>query len=72
MANYWEPSHYRDRVGRMILARMFGGDAVPEDFGAELTPAMLPAHLQALRAAREQYHREHPLEAAWARKIARD
>jgi hypothetical protein len=72
MANYWEPSHYRDRVGRMILARMFGGGAAPEDFGVELAPAMLDGHLQALRSAREQYHREHPLETAWARAIARE
>jgi hypothetical protein len=72
MANYWEPSHYRDRVGRMILARMFGGGAAPDDFGVELAPAMLAAHLQALRAARVRYHRQHPLETAWARAIARE
>ena len=71
MLNYWEPSHYRDRVGRMILARMFGGAAVPEDFGIELAPAMLSAHMQGLHAARAQYHRRHPLESAWARALAR-
>jgi hypothetical protein len=70
MVNYWEPSHYRDRVGRMILARMFGGGTAPEDFGVELTPAVLPAYLKQLRVARERYHRVHPLETAWAQAIA--
>lgn len=70
MANYWEPSHYRDRVGRMILARMFGGGEAPDDFGLELRPSVLAGHLAALRAARARYHAEHPIESAWARAIA--
>ncbi|MES2116729.1 MAG: hypothetical protein V4578_16330 [Pseudomonadota bacterium] len=72
MDYYWETSHYRDNVGRMILARMLGGDGttVPDDFGAELTPDVMPAHLAALRTGRDRYHVEHRLETALARATA--
>ena len=71
MVYYWEPSHYRDNVGRMILSRVLGdGSAAPADFGLELTAARLPAHLAAVRAAREKYHAEHSLEIALARKAS--
>jgi hypothetical protein len=72
MDNYWEPSHYRENVGRMILARLFGAaPAAPDGFGAELTPAALPAHLRAMRAARDRYHAEHGAEVAFAKEAAR-
>ena len=71
MVNYWETSHYRDNVGRMILTRLFDGpDKPPADFGVELLPATISAHLAMLRAGREQYHSEHPLESALAKSIA--
>ena len=70
MRYYWEVSHYRDNVGRFILARLFGGDvAVPDDFGIELTSATLDAHQAAMRAARDRYHVEHALETAYVKKI---
>lgn len=70
MQYYWEASHYRDNVGRMILARLFGGEAaVPDDFGIELTPHSLAAHRQAMRAARDQYHASHPRETAFVRHL---
>lgn len=72
MDNYWEPSHYRENVGRMILARLLGtAPAAPDGFGAELRPAGLPAHLRAMRAARERYHAEHGAEVAFAKEAAR-
>lgn len=72
MTNYWEASHYRANVGRMILARMFGlGEVVPTaDFGIELNEENLPGHLAALRAERDRYHLAHPEETAFARSIA--
>lgn len=71
MAYYWEPSHYRDNVGRMILSRILGdGAAVPADFGVELTAARLPAHLAQVRAALVRYHAAHATEVAFARKAA--
>ena len=73
MMYYWEPSHYRENVGRMVLARLIGGaPAAPDGFGAELTPAMLPGHLSAMRAARARYHAQHRIETALARQAARE
>ncbi|TFW15763.1 hypothetical protein E4L96_17515 [Massilia arenosa] len=72
MIYYWEPSHYRDNVGRMILASMFGGDtsAVPTDFGIELSLPMLDRFQAVQRTARDEYRRAHPVEAALARAVA--
>lgn len=70
MINYWEPSHYRVNVGRMILTRMFGGAGVlPPDFGVTLLPSTIDAHLAAMRAGRERYQRDHPLETAMAQAV---
>lgn len=72
MAYYWEPSHYRANVGRMIMQRLFGGsdDIGPPDFGVELAPAMMDAHLARQRAGRVRYQAEHALETALARSLA--
>jgi hypothetical protein len=71
MQHYWETSHYRGHVGRMILGRIFGAADVapPDDFGVELLPATMEPHLAALRAGRERYHREHAAETALARGV---
>jgi len=70
MHYYWEVSHYRDNVGRLILARLFGGDTpAPADFGVELTQANIDAHQAATRAARERYRVEHAREAAYAQWV---
>ena len=70
MHYYWEVSHYRDNVGRLILARLFGGDTPPPaDFGVELTQANIDAHQAATRAARERYRVEHAREAAYAQRV---
>jgi hypothetical protein len=71
MRYYWETSHYRANVGRMILGRMFGGaDEVPADFGVELLPEMMPAYLVAQRAGIDAFHRDHPTETALAKGAA--
>jgi hypothetical protein len=60
MQYYWEASHYRTNVGRMILASMLGA----LQFGAELRSTTLEAHQQEQWAAHERYQREHPVESA--------
>jgi hypothetical protein len=72
MVNYWEASHYRANVGRMILAGLFGAgeSSLPADFGTPLDQATLPRHLNELRAARDRYHLAHPQETAFARSVA--
>lgn len=68
MRYYWEASHYRDNVGHLVLARLFGGEGVvPDDFGVELTPASVPAHHAAMRIARDHYHQAHAEETAFLR-----
>jgi hypothetical protein len=70
MHYYWEVSHYRDNVGRLILARLFGGDTpAPADFGVELTQANIDAHQAGTRAARDRYRVEHAREAAYAQRV---
>ncbi|OEZ87283.1 hypothetical protein JAB6_12150 [Janthinobacterium sp. HH104] len=70
MHYYWEVSHYRDNVGRLILARLFGGDTPPPaDFGVELTQANVDAHHAATRAARDRYRVEHAREAAYTERV---
>lgn len=72
MQNYWEASHYRASVGRLILARLFAlpDTALPDDFGLELDQATLAAHLATLRSTRQRYHLEHAQESALAREIS--
>lgn len=69
MRNYWEPSHYREEVGAAILARLDGGPAGSDGFGAELLPETLETHVAGLRAARAAYQAAHPYEAEMARRI---
>jgi len=70
MLNYWETSHYRERVGNAILARLAGGDAEPDGFGAELRPDSIKKHIAMLRTGRAVYLSSHPYEAGVARRIA--
>ncbi|MCE3263018.1 MAG: hypothetical protein K0R43_2097 [Pseudoduganella sp.] len=70
MRNYWETSHYREHVGRAILARLAGGPAGPDGFGAELEPATVGKRIAALRAARGAYLSTHPYEAGLAQRVA--
>ncbi|HZX28503.1 MAG TPA: hypothetical protein VFF16_15635 [Telluria sp.] len=66
MSFYWEPSHYRERVGHMILDRLAGTPG----FGVELTPASVAEHLAAQREGLAAYIAAHPVEAALAREAA--
>lgn len=54
---YWEGSHYRDDVGRLMLNRMFGvrTEEVPADFGKELTGGTIESVLSALREEEDTY-----------------
>lgn len=51
---YWEPAHYRQELGDLMLAAMLGrpcalGTASPH-FGARISPAKLQSHLDGLRS----------------------
>jgi hypothetical protein len=57
--SYFDGSHFRPPIGRMVLAKMLGGADSP-DFGVRLTPDMLPAYLAPQEAAREAWRRQQP------------
>jgi hypothetical protein len=67
MRYYWEPSHYRAAVGKLILDRVLGGAPARADgFGAELTRASVAQAWQQLDTGRRGYAATHPVEAALA------
>lgn len=61
--NYYEESHYRYRVGDMIIERIFGGSvaALPEDFGSLVTKHSIGQHLEKQKRELEQYLKSHSL-----------
>ena len=64
MRYYWEQSHYRSEVGRMILAKLFSVDrkAEPSEFGVELNGKVIEQHLENIRSSRDRYLKGHPIE----------
>lgn len=55
---FWDPLHFKKNIGNRIITRIFnGGEA---DFGVQLTPDDVNAHLDAIRAARAAYRLAHP------------
>lgn len=70
MRNYWETSHYREKVGNAILRRLDGGECAPDGFGDELLPETIGAHIAMLRQRRSRYLPSHAYEAGVARRIA--
>jgi len=57
LRHYWEGSHYREEIGRLMLNRMFEVqvDEVPADFGRELTPATVGAVIEQERQEERRY-----------------
>ena len=47
---FYDPTHFREALGNMVLARIFDDDSVyvPEDFGTLITPDNVAAHLEQL------------------------
>jgi len=70
MQNFWEPSHYRENVGRMVLARLEGGPAAEDGFGAELLPEQMEVHLARLRQGLDNYRFARSAESRLARQAS--
>ena len=62
--NYYEPTHYRFRVGDMIVKRIFGAGSasVPADFGVLVTRKNANRHLENQRQELARYLRESHLQ----------
>lgn len=60
LAKYWEASHYRDNVGKLIVKRLFSADpTIPADFGLELNNDTVHAINSSVRRNLEQYESSH-------------
>ena len=71
---YWDGSHFKQSVGRLILARMFDATDVdvPSDFGVVLSSVSIEHELARIRDARETYlttHKQDAEEAARWHKL---
>ncbi|MBE0513324.1 hypothetical protein [Sulfurimonas sp.] len=55
--NYYESSHYRENVGRLIAAKIFNDQTVdvPKDFGVLVTKENIEEHLQNLKEQIKAY-----------------
>jgi hypothetical protein len=60
--SYWDSSHYRKKVGDLVLNRLFRYQeaTVPADFGTLITPANVEAHLAKIRSDREVWAKNNP------------
>jgi hypothetical protein len=59
LRNYWDSSHFKERVGDLVLDRLFGlsvpGRELPPDFGVRVTASNLEQHLAGIRARQAAY-----------------
>lgn len=65
---YWEGSHYKKELGKLVLDRVFdyhqGGRGTPADFGVVVSASNIDAHLAAKRVAQRRYIDSHPADIA--------
>jgi hypothetical protein len=63
LANYWEASHFKAKVGDLILKRIFNRDtSVPPDFGRELTNETVSGLNSRSEGERQAYEASHSKE----------
>jgi hypothetical protein len=63
LSNYWEASHFKDNVGKLILKRIFAPDAsLPPDFGRELNNNTVSEINSLSNRDRETYEASHTKE----------
>lgn len=58
---YSEGSHFNSTLGNLVLRRVYG-DGEPSHFGVLMTPENIDAHLADVRADRERWAAENPME----------
>jgi hypothetical protein len=61
MKNYWDSSHFDERIGHLILKRIFRNDSgVPTDFGVLLRKENIDSELLKIRVQRSSYELSSP------------
>lgn len=72
MKNYYDSSHYRPAVSKLILAKMLNQPLeIPADFGMFLTPENLEENLQKIRNEKELRKQTIPKETEIINKLKR-
>lgn len=73
MADYWDSSHFKQRVGDWVLDRLFGvehsRDRPPDDFGVPLDPITIDAALMNIRDAQNKYRTQFPEDIEFIRAL---
>ncbi|MDP3302090.1 MAG: hypothetical protein Q8S36_09015 [Sulfuricurvum sp.] len=70
MKYYWDSSHFTERVGDLILAKVLLNTIVaPSDFGIKLTPKNIDQHLKSTQLRRRQYYELHRIEMDTLHKL---
>jgi hypothetical protein len=73
LADYWDSSHFKERVGDWVLDRLFGfeqaSDRVPDDFGVLLDPTTVDAALIRIRDAQNKYRIQFPADVGFIRAL---
>lgn len=76
MRGFWEPSHYKEQIGDLMLDRMLDyrepTKVVPEDFGKMLTSATIDSWIKQTRIGMREYMRTEPAEAALVKSAVED
>ncbi len=69
---WWESSHFKDAMGRIVLETLYDKDAAPiPGFGTNLTPGNVESHLEMLRAGRAAWREARPGDADFVHEVAR-
>ncbi len=57
---YWESSHYKPALGKLIIQRLWDHNNAPHNFGTTLNSATIDREIRSSREELNQYHNSHP------------
>jgi hypothetical protein len=68
---FWEPSHFHQSLGDLMIARMFGGEATAAPrIGQLLSPENIDAWLVTARERRARYYAMEAENYRWVQEVA--
>lgn len=72
MKYYWESSHYKTKVGDMILKRILDKNEIQYDFGLQLNSINIEEHIDQFLIHKEGYYLHNPDEIEQIKKLYLD
>ncbi|ATH82685.1 hypothetical protein CO724_16480 [Ectopseudomonas mendocina] len=60
MQNYWDTSHFKERLGNILIRRLYDTENKYKSFGQRLTGDTIEQHLNRLRVQRAAWLRQNP------------